>query len=88
MTKEQIKSIIDQMTLEEKISFCSGHDAWHAEYVSRLGVPEIMMCDGPHGLRKRDKDENGEPKEATYAFLRDHDNMGGNFVLYYEDENG
>ena len=60
MTKEQIKSIIDQMTLEEKISFCSGHDAWHAESLARLGVPEIMMCDGPHGLRKRDRNEKGE----------------------------
>ena len=60
MTKEQIKSIIDQMTVEEKISFCSGHDAWHAESLERLGIPEIMMCDGPHGLRKRDKNEKGE----------------------------
>ena len=60
MTKEQIKSIIDQMTVEEKISFCSGHDSWHAESLDRLGIPEIMMCDGPHGLRKRDKNENGE----------------------------
>ncbi|MBE6641133.1 MAG: glycosyl hydrolase [Ruminococcaceae bacterium] len=60
MTKEQIKAIIDQMTVEEKISFCSGHDAWHAESLARLGVPEIMMCDGPHGLRKRAKNEKGE----------------------------
>ena len=48
------------MTVEEKISFCSGHDAWHAESLGRLGVPEIMMCDGPHGLRKRAKNEKGE----------------------------
>lgn len=56
----KIKDLLAQMTLEEKISFCSGHDAWHAESVERLGIPEIMMCDGPHGLRKRDKNENGE----------------------------
>ena len=56
----KIKELISKMTLEEKISFCSGHDAWHAEYVERLGIPEIMMCDGPHGLRKRAKSENGE----------------------------
>ncbi len=56
----KIKELISQMTIEEKISFCSGHDAWHAESLERLGIPEIMMCDGPHGLRKRDKNENGE----------------------------
>ncbi len=56
----KIKDLISKMSVEEKISFCSGHDAWHAEYVERLGIPEIMMCDGPHGLRKRDKNENGE----------------------------
>ena len=57
--ENKIKELISQMTIEEKISFCSGHDAWHAEYLERLGIPEIMMCDGPHGLRKRAKDENG-----------------------------
>lgn len=55
----KIKELISQMTIEEKLSFCSGHDAWHAESLRRLGIPEIMMCDGPHGLRKRAKDENG-----------------------------
>ena len=58
--ENKIKELIEQMTIEEKISFCSGHDVWHAEYLARLDIPEIMMCDGPHGLRKRDKDENGE----------------------------
>lgn len=57
--ENKIQELIAKMTLEEKISFCSGHDTWHAEYLERLGIPEIMMCDGPHGLRKRVKDENG-----------------------------
>jgi len=56
----KIKQLLSEMTLEEKIAFCSGRDAWHAESVERLGIPEIMMSDGPHGLRKRDKNENGE----------------------------
>ncbi len=58
--ENKIRELLSQMTVEEKISFCSGHDAWHAEYLERLGIPEIMMCDGPHGLRKRAKNENGE----------------------------
>jgi beta-glucosidase len=41
------------MTLEEKAGLCSGLDFWHTKAVERLGVPSIMMCDGPHGLRKQ-----------------------------------
>ncbi len=56
----KIKNILSQMTVEEKIEFCAGADAWHANSCERLSVPMIMMSDGPHGLRKRDKNEKGE----------------------------
>lgn len=49
-----IKEIIRQMTLEEKAGLCSGADFWHTKAVERLGVPQIMVSDGPHGLRKQD----------------------------------
>jgi beta-glucosidase len=45
--------LIDQMTLEEKASLCSGLDFWHLKGIERLGVPSIMVTDGPHGLRKQ-----------------------------------
>ena len=48
-----IKNIIKDMTLEEKASLCSGADFWHTKAVERLGVPAIMVSDGPHGLRKQ-----------------------------------
>lgn len=47
------KDLIDRMTLEEKASLCSGLDNWHTKPVERLGIPSIMMADGPHGLRKQ-----------------------------------
>ncbi len=50
-----IKNLVAQMTLEEKAKFCSGADEWHIEKLDRLGIPEIMMTDGPHGLRKKVK---------------------------------
>jgi len=50
-----IKKIIKQMTLEEKAGLCSGLDFWHTKPVERLGIPSIMMTDGPHGLRKQRK---------------------------------
>lgn len=49
-----VQEIMQQMTLEEKAAFCSGHDFWHTKDVERLGVPSVMMCDGPHGLRKQE----------------------------------
>nr|WP_301291485.1 glycoside hydrolase family 3 C-terminal domain-containing protein [Paenibacillus xylanexedens] len=42
------------MTLEEKAGMCSGLDFWHLKGVERLGIPSIMVTDGPHGLRKQD----------------------------------
>lgn len=48
-----IKKIISQMTLEEKASMCSGSDFWHTRGVERLGVPAVMVTDGPCGLRKQ-----------------------------------
>ena len=44
--------LINKMTLEEKVALCSGKDGWYLKGVERLGVPEIMLTDGPHGLRK------------------------------------
>jgi len=53
-----IKGIIAQMTLEEKASMCSGLDFWNTKGVERLGIPSIMMTDGPHGLRKQASEAN------------------------------
>ena len=48
-----IQKIISEMTLEEKTALLSGKDFWHLKGVERLGIPEIMVTDGPHGLRKQ-----------------------------------
>lgn len=46
-----IKSIISGMTLEDKISLCTGGDFWHTKAMPQYGIPAIKMSDGPHGLR-------------------------------------
>ena len=51
--KEKISKILSQLTLEEKASLCSGLDFWRTQPVERLGVPSVMVSDGPHGLRKQ-----------------------------------
>lgn len=45
--------IISKLTAEEKASLCSGADFWHTKAVHRLGIAQMLMTDGPHGLRKQ-----------------------------------
>lgn len=45
--------IIAQMTLEEKASLMSGENFWNTKSIERLGIPSMMLTDGPHGLRKQ-----------------------------------
>lgn len=48
-----LKKLISEMTLEEKASLCSGSDFWHTRGMERLGIPAVMVTDGPCGLRKQ-----------------------------------
>jgi beta-glucosidase len=47
------QAIIQKMTLEEKASFMSGKDFWTTMDMEKLGIPNIFLSDGPHGLRKQ-----------------------------------
>ena len=50
---EQIQDLLTALTLEEKAALCSGKDFWRLQGIERLGLPSIMVTDGPHGLRKQ-----------------------------------
>ena len=47
------RDIVSKLTLEEKAALCMGKDFWHLVSIERLGLSEIMVTDGPHGLRKQ-----------------------------------
>ena len=46
-----IKELLSKLTLEEKAGLCSGKDFWRTKPVERLGIPSVMVSDGPSGLR-------------------------------------
>src|SRR4026209_1778535 len=47
-----LEALIAQMTLEEKPALCTGASAWTTTPVERLGIPEMIVSDGPHGVRR------------------------------------
>lgn len=49
------KEIVSRMSLEDKIALCSGADFWHTKEMVQYGIPKMMLCDGPHGLRKQEE---------------------------------
>jgi len=51
--QEKIQQLIQELTLEEKAGLCSGLNFWYTQPVERVGIPSIMVTDGPHGLRKQ-----------------------------------
>ena len=55
MSGLDIKNLLAKMSIDEKIDLCEGADYWHTREYARYGIPSVMMCDGPHGLRKQEE---------------------------------
>ncbi|MCU1496070.1 MAG: glycoside hydrolase family 3 domain protein [Acidimicrobiales bacterium] len=62
-------ALLAELTLEEKASLVSGSGFWWTRKVDRLGIPSIMVSDGPHGLRRQPRSTDhlgmGESVPAT-----------------------
>ncbi len=47
-----ISDLINKMSIEEKAALCTGASPWTTTPIQRLGVPELVVSDGPHGVRR------------------------------------
>src|SRR3954452_14804602 len=53
-----VDRLLTELTVAEKASLTSGSAFWYTTPVERLGVPKIMVADGPHGLRAQPGDSD------------------------------
>jgi len=53
--EQRAKALLSQMTLEEKIDYIGGHKDFYIRGIERLGIPEVVMADGPVGCRNYGK---------------------------------
>ena len=50
--ERRVDDALSRMTLEEKVALCHAQSKFSSHGVPRLGIPEIWMSDGPHGVRE------------------------------------
>jgi beta-glucosidase len=49
--EEKINTLVKKMTLEEKVAMIHATSSFTSGGVARLNIPEMVMSDGPHGVR-------------------------------------
>ncbi|WP_227873890.1 beta-glucosidase [Flavobacterium nackdongense] len=47
----KIEKIMATLTLEEKVAMCHAQSKFSSPGLEKLGIPELWMSDGPHGVR-------------------------------------
>lgn len=53
-----IHDVLNQLSTEDKITLCTGKDLWRLASFESLGIPEITLANGPHGVSNQIDDIN------------------------------
>ncbi|MGN0247078.1 MAG: beta-glucosidase [Lachnospiraceae bacterium] len=61
VNEEKIENLLKQLTLDEKIGMIHGAGLFRTEGVERLGIPPLIMSDGPMGVRNEFPDDSWIP---------------------------
>ncbi|MDQ8209490.1 glycoside hydrolase family 3 N-terminal domain-containing protein [Coraliomargarita sp. SDUM461003] len=56
-----VENLISQLTIDEKLSLCHAASKFANSAVERLGIPEMTMSDGPHGVRQEISKDSWDP---------------------------
>ncbi len=65
---QKIASILCSLTLAEKVQLCHAGTKFSVKGIPEKGVPDIMMSDGPHGVRREISLDSWEPVDTDKDF--------------------
>lgn len=53
----RLADLVEELTLDEKLSLLAGHDNWSVTGIERIGLRPVVTSDGPVGVRGTDWDD-------------------------------
>jgi len=61
---DQIEKKLNELTLAEKVQLCHASSKFAVKGIARVGIPDMVMSDGPHGVRREISHDSWDPVET------------------------